>query len=800
LPPFLGQVVTHLMTRDSFIPRHGAAYVLCVIASGFCVIAFSAYDVAARMLTVQWFTLAALTLLSGSATVKLPSVPATISISETFVFTSVLLFGPSAGATIVALDGLIISIWLAKTRKEFYRVAFNMSAPAISIWLASGVYYSYPAVHPLLRPNPEIPIELLLVPLLSFTLSHFLINSWLIAFAVGFETKRRPFEIWRSEFLWLSLNYFGGASVSALLVVYTQDITYTYLGIIIPLLLILYFTFKIPMARVEDANRHLQKVNSLYLSTIETLALAIDAKDQVTHGHIRRVQNYTLALAKALGIRDDLMLRAIEASALLHDMGKLAIPEHILNKPGKLTAAEFDKMKLHASIGAEILSSIEFPYPVVPIVRHHHENWDGTGYPAGIQGTQIPIGARILSVVDCFDALTSDRPYRPALSDDEAVKILMQRRGNMYDPLIVDTFVRIRKELVASFDHSPPPVAKAIAKAQQSEPIAARPDSVVEGDGLALFLLYQVLTDFVDRGWDDAADLVTYRLSQVVPLSRAAVFAYDTAADVLVCVSTHGPGLTALRGRPRRLGEGLSGWVAANRRAIMNSLPALDLANLCPGASSELSSTLSVPLILRDSLVGVLTIYARSEQAFNEHHRQIAEGIAPHIAGLLGRARVFTSAAESALPNFPNARHLDYYIRQRLQGRNHSPFALIVLRLDQQFSQQADVTFLEQVAAFAAANLRGADLVFVCGVTTLVCLLADGNELAAESVRERLLAFHVPHAAGQEPQQLCAFRSTIVRAPRDGETLAELLSSADELLATIGSSVDVPKAAQRQHG
>ena len=232
-----------------------------------------------------------------------------------------------------------------------------------------------------LADHPQAAV--LLLRLVVFTLCHFLLNSWLIAFAVAFETGRRPFDIWRNEFLWLSLNYFGGASVAALLSVYSRDVNWTYIGIIIPLLLILYFTFKIPMARVEDTNLHLKKVNSLYLSTIETLALAIDAKDQVTHGHIRRVQTYTVGLARALGIRDDLMLRAIEASALLHDMGKLAIPEHILNKPGKLTIAEFEKMKMHASIGADILSSIEFPYPVVPIVRHHHENWDGTGYPAG---------------------------------------------------------------------------------------------------------------------------------------------------------------------------------------------------------------------------------------------------------------------------------------------------------------------------------------------------------------------------------------------------------------------------------
>src|SRR5687767_1193670 len=175
--------------------------------------------------------------------------------------------------------------------------------------------------------------------------------------------------------------------------------------------------------------------------------MAIDAKDQITHGHIRRVQQYAVGLASWIGLTDPAQIRAIEAASLLHDMGKLAVPEYILNKPGKLTPAEFEKMKLHASVGADILSAIEFPYPVVPIVRHHHENWNGTGYPDGIKGSDIPIGARILSVVDCFDALTSDRPYRPRLSDAEAIHILVERRGSMYDPLIVDTFIDAHVEI-----------------------------------------------------------------------------------------------------------------------------------------------------------------------------------------------------------------------------------------------------------------------------------------------------------------------------------------------------------------
>ena len=167
----------------------------------------------------------------------------------------------------------------------------------------------------------------------------------------------------------------------------------------------------------------------------------------MTSDHIHRVQAYAMGLARALGVTDEPTLKAIEAAALLHDTGKLAIPEHILNKPGKLTPHEFETMKTHVDIGADILASIDFPYPVVPIVRAHHEHWNGKGYPRGLRGEEIPIGARILSVVDCFDALTSDRPYRPALTDAAALEIIQQGRGTMYDPVVVDTFARVYREI-----------------------------------------------------------------------------------------------------------------------------------------------------------------------------------------------------------------------------------------------------------------------------------------------------------------------------------------------------------------
>jgi putative nucleotidyltransferase with HDIG domain len=417
-------------------------FVGAIIVAGFVVIAHSVDALGTTPVTSQWFVLAALTLLSGSITIKLPRIDASISVSETFVFTSVLLFGTAAGTIIVTLDGLIISLWLWKRGIGIHKLLFNMTAPALSIWLAAQLFFFVSGVLPLTQEATNL--SALLPGLLIFAVVYFLLNSWLMAAAVSFEESSSPLEIWRHNFLWLSLSFFSGASVSILLVSISRELNLASLALIVPLLIVSYLTYHTSMARVEDANRHVDELNQLYLSTIETLAMAIDAKDQVTHGHIRRVQEYSVALAHQMGVDDDKLIKAIEAASLLHDMGKLAVPENILNKPGKLTPDEFEIMKTHSSAGADILASIDFPYPVVPIVRHHHENWDGTGYPDHLSGTDIPIGARILSVVDCFDALTSERPYRGKLSESEAIAILLERRGTMYDPLVVDVFIAQR--------------------------------------------------------------------------------------------------------------------------------------------------------------------------------------------------------------------------------------------------------------------------------------------------------------------------------------------------------------------
>lgn len=424
------------------------AYLATVVAIGLVTIGWSIIQLLAAPPEHEWLLLTALTLFTGSFTVKLPSLQAKISVSDTFVFTSALLFGSAAGVVTVVTDALVISLWMKREQRSFVRVLFNATAPATALWVASETFFSLSGVTP--GQIDRSHVGQMVAPAFVFALVYFVINTGLVAGAIATETRESALEIWRQHFPQVSITYFVGSSIAILIVAYTDAIDLTVLSIIVPVLVVSYLTFRHSMGRLEDAQRHVAQVNEMYLSTIETLAMAVDAKDQITHGHIRRVQVYALELAKRLGVTNQQELRAIEAAALLHDMGKLAMPEQILNKPGKLTPAEFSEMKTHADIGADLLSSIRFPYPVVPIVRHHHENWDGSGYPNGISKTDIPLGARILGVVDCFDALNSERPYRGKLSVEEAFAVLRERRGTMYDPWVVDAFLSVYPEIAAA--------------------------------------------------------------------------------------------------------------------------------------------------------------------------------------------------------------------------------------------------------------------------------------------------------------------------------------------------------------
>jgi putative nucleotidyltransferase with HDIG domain len=609
-------------------------YFYGVIAVGLAITGIAARELYQAPPSSQWLVLAALTLLTGSFTIRVTKLSIRISVSDAFVFASVLLFGTAVATVIVAIDSLVATMFMRRENRSIFRSFFNVSVASGSIWVAATTFYALTG--PLPGPGVFV-LTKYLGPLLLLAGLYFLVNSWLIAIALGFEQRAPIAALWWQHFPWFSLNYFGGVSAAALLVSYTRSVDIGAVSVILPLLVISYLTYRTSLDRVQDAQNHVEQLNELYMSTIETLAMAVDAKDQITHGHIRRVQVFAVELAKRLGVTNEHQLHAIQAAALLHDMGKLAIPEHILNKPGKLTSTEFDKMKQHAAIGADLLSSIKFPYPVVPIVRHHHEQWNGKGYPTGIAGTDIPLGARILSVVDCFDALTSDRPYRPALSDEEAFAILRERSGTMYDPLVVETFAVTHAEIAPG----------AIRAGQEARTLYGalgaenRSDMSVLSRIRANATENASLQDCIKRlpsvPRKEVLTTAADYLKQQTPAQVLAFFRYDALSDVLRCDQAIGDPLGLLNGLAISPAERITGWCAVNNRSSVNSNAALDLLNIAEVFQPPLRSTLATPLFDGDVLVGVLSAYATQEEAFSEEHRYIAEQIALTLGECLSR-------------------------------------------------------------------------------------------------------------------------------------------------------------------
>jgi len=573
-------------------------FVLAVVVAGAAVLVESGIAIRHVRVDVYLVLLAGLTIASGRLAIRVPGKPVTVSVSEVFVFASVLLYGPAASTLVVAADGVWISLSLRHRR--LHRTLFNIAEPAISTWTAAQVFHALARADRFAQPFTSAPSRLAAAAAMAAV--FFVLNSGLTAIAVALENRASAYDVWRRHAWYLAINYFAAASLATLAVGNGGTLNLAVVGLAAPLLFLSHVAYREASARVDEAQRHVADVEHLYHAAVEMLAIAVDARDQVTHGHIRRVQRHTLAVAKALGVSGAVDLKAIEAGALLHDIGKLAVPDYVLNKPSSLSRAEHDTMKKHVTMGARILTAVDFPYPVVPIVRHHHEQWDGRGYPDGLVGTEIPIGARILSIVDCFDALTSDRPYRPRMSDERAIEILLSRKGIFYDPAIMEKFI----ELI---------------------PALRCEDAAHDGSDVRGFVVAGLAQAASERGREStlAAALPTVRprvrelfgdrVARIAD-AEACLFAIDAAGDLLMVA--HATSRLADSAASIRIpvGGGVSGWVAVNRSTIRNADPRLDLGEAAE--SLGLRVCISTPIFTRAELFGVLTVYGTRAAGFSD--------------------------------------------------------------------------------------------------------------------------------------------------------------------------------------
>jgi diguanylate cyclase (GGDEF)-like protein len=382
--------------------------------------------------------LSSLLLLSACAnTIKIP-LPVGRSVSSlspgfAVNFGSLLVLGPGAAAWVTMAGGWAQCTFNVTVRNPWYRTFFSVSSLVLSMELGARVLAW--------TGGADSHAGLVVPSVAASALAYFLCNSLLVATVVALSTRRSLLRVWDQEFLWGAPNYFVGAFVAAITVRGVDAWGYGTLALLVPLFLT-YRLYKVYLGRMDDERRHVRELSEMHLATVEALAMAIEAKDATAGSHVRRVQFYATELCRVLALPEDL-IEGVRIAALLHDVGKLGVPDHLLAKSGPLTPEEFARVCRYPEIGAEIVSAVPFPYPVAPFIRHHHERWDGTGYPDMIAGDLIPLGARIIAIAERFDALRSERPYRPPLSPDEAVAHIVHEAGTSLDPQLVAKFVEI---------------------------------------------------------------------------------------------------------------------------------------------------------------------------------------------------------------------------------------------------------------------------------------------------------------------------------------------------------------------
>ncbi len=782
------------------------AYLYAIVALGFAALFVSLLQIHSVPGGFDWLMLAVLTLLAGKFTIHIPAVNSKISISDTFVFTNTVLFGVPAGVITASLDGLMGSIRSRDSRRRMESILFNICSTALSTYVSGHTFYILKSGAPLFQSTPPGLKEILL-PLSSMALVHYFVNSGSVAMMVALDLRKNVYHIWRDAFLWTSISFFTGAFAAGLIALNVTSVTPAVLAVLALIVIIIYRTYRTYLDRVQESIVRLKELNKLYLSTVETLAMAIDAKDQVTHGHVRRVQMYSKALAQAIGITDEDTLRGIEAAGLLHDIGKLAIPEYILNKPGELTASEFQKMMIHPVVGADILASINFPYPVAEYVRHHHEHWDGTGYPDRLKGTQIPLGARVVAVADAYEALTCDRPYRAGYSRDQALHILRARAGRQYDPGVVEALHKIIGRLVKEvreldareFNVEGLRVIADSAR-KQERPLPRRSRDLLVFQNIAstnreVFALYELAQTLGSSlNLHETLLIIASKIEKIVPFTSCVIYLCSPAKDSLKVEHALGADADVFKGFSMNFGENLSGRVAACNEPAINEDPTSDLLALKDRLTNEFTNALVYPLNLGQRCLGTISLYTTRGAYFKDDHVRVMEIVSRQAASAIFNAMKFEETQEDAftdrLTSLPNSRYLYLYFEQEIQKaiRHQYPLTLLVMDLDglktvnDSYGHPAGDRMLLEVAKLLKANLRGSDVVIRYAGDEFVAIMAQtparDAALLAKRVQATIDEYRLDVRPGKHVQ--AGISMGLASFPDDGDSLEALMTRADE--------------------
>jgi len=774
-------------------------YVYTVILIGACVTVSELIRWESQDL-LRFVCYMALAMMASRLKVALPTITGTMSVTFIFVLFGVVeLSLPEAlcmgiGAT------LIQCLSHHRERPKPYQVMFNVGSIAIAIATASTVFHSS-LLH---RGHLDGALTLMVTATVFFAM-----NTFPVAAAISLTEEKSLRQVWRESYFWSFPYYLLGAGIAGAAAAINRYLGWPTALLAVPVVYLIYRSYYLYLGRMEDEKKHAEEMAALHLRTIEALALAIEAKDHTTHDHLQRVQVYAIEVGREIGL-DDGQLEALRAAALLHDIGKLAVPEHIISKPGRLTREEFEKMKIHPVVGAEILERVRFPYPVTPIVRSHHEKWNGSGYPDGLKAEEIPIGARILAAVDCLDALASDRQYRRALPLDEAMQKVVSESGTSFDPQVVAVLKRRYIELEAMAQ------AQQVEKAKLStdlkierglEPAAGFEKTKAPASGVTekstdflssiaaarqevqnLFELAQDLGNSLSL--NETLSLLAIRLKRMIPYDSLAI--YVLRDDKLRAEYVNGENFRLFSALEIPLGQGLSGWVADNKKPIINGNPSVEPGYLQDESKfTTMRSALAVPLVGLNGTISVLTLYHTERDAFTKDHLRILLAIAPKVSLSIENALKYQQAESSASTDYmtglPNARSLFLHLDGELARCRRLDSPLVVLVCDMNGFKQVNDKFghlegnkvLHRVAAKLKESCREYDYVARMGGDEFVLVLPG---LRADQVGQKIQRLRAITAeAGREVCGTESLGLSVGHAlfPEDGTDADQLLSEAD---------------------
>ena len=565
-------------------------------------------------------------------------------------------------------------------------------------------------------------------------------------------------------------------------------------------------------ARLQAKANEVEALSHLHLATAEALATAIDAKDQTTHCHVRRVQIYAAGMGEIFGLPPN-EIAALKAGALLHDVGKLAVPSHILNKPGPLTPAEFEKMKIHTVVGAQILARVNFPYPVIPIVRHHHEQWDGRGYPDKLRGEQIPMTARIISVVDCFDSVREDRPFRRGMTLGEATALLLRGAGIHFDPVVVEQFIKHLPGFEAQIEAlglqqpaqrlpEPPLQLSNMDLAQTRERGSYIAYDQIKKAHREVYALYEIARTFgTSLNVEHTLEILVDKVGHVVPFDTCVVYIYDDTKGYATARHVVGKNAQKLTSRSIALGEGVTGFALANRSPINQLHPSLDFTDINPEAGIKYHSMASLPLFKDDVLLGALSVYSGELEQYSDDHMRLLETVTRLASDALGNAMRHAEAESNALTDpltgLPNGRYLSLRFDEEAARarRTDRAFQVVMLDLDEfknvndSFGHKSGDKMLREVAHIIASQLREYDFLARYGGDEFVALVQEvvGSQVDELCLRIENAVSKFSLMVGRNRYARVGISVGTATFGIDGETLDQLVVAADEKMYRMKS-------------